>query len=70
MRISEFGLEDPKSEFRNPQSEIEFGPVLSVEVGSYRYDPLSELHHSKPVESGILLEVWLQAACGLRPYAL
>ena len=26
---------------------LEKGPVLSVKVGSYHYDPLSELHYTK-----------------------
>src|ERR1051326_5906454 len=46
---------------------VRSGPVLAVEVGSYRYDPLSELHHPKPVEPGILLEMRLQAARGFGP---
>ena len=38
--------------------------ALSVKVGSYRYDPLSELHHKKFLEPGVLLEVRIQAAGG------
>src|SRR5438128_12545177 len=39
------------------------GPVLSVKVGSYRYDPLSELYDAKFSGPRILLEMRHEATC-------
>ena len=57
------GKENPDRDSINIK---EFGPALSVKVGSYRYDSLSELHDTKFSEPGLLLEVRLQAAGAFR----
>src|SRR5262245_34844373 len=47
------------------ESGSRIGPVLTVEVGSYRYDSLSELYDTKFFGPRFLLEVRIEAACSI-----